>query len=117
MFMYRLKIWSERGRIERSVKHDRADALECIHAAGVLATGLHSGRTPAETARLSHATAGKTAAATTGSRTFNDRTVSLLRDANSHLKEAWLLLSSAGAREAASHVRKGLRLARRHPGR
>jgi hypothetical protein len=116
MLMYRLNIWSARGRIERGVERDRADALECIHAAGILATGLHGGKARAEMAGLLNA-GGERSVMRAKSRALSDGTAARLRDANVHLKEAWLLLSSAGAREAVAHVRKGLRLARLHSGR
>ena len=98
MLIYRLSIWSDRGRIERDVEGDRHDALECIHAAGMIATGLQNGKRPV--------------ARTGRSPAINEQTASRIREAHGHLKEAWLLLSNAGAQEAVAQIRKGLRLSR-----
>ena len=103
MLVYRLSIWSERGRIERDVECECDDALECIHAAGVIATGLQSGvgvKPERPTVWIERPPPP------------HDKHVSLVRDAHTHLKEAWLLLAHAGAQEAVSHVRAGLRLSR-----
>jgi len=107
MQIYRLNIWSDRGRIERDIEGDRHDALERIHAAGMLAAGLQDGRRTADMAKRPGPLAWMER-----SQTINQQTAARLREAQGHLKEAWLLLSHAGAREAVAHVRKGLRLSR-----